>query len=43
MTLFFAEVGNVYYGSRVGGNELEGLAGFEAFQALARFQHRQRA
>ena len=43
MALFVAEVGNVYDRSGVGGNELQGLAGVEAFQALAGFQHRQRA
>lgn len=43
VALFIAKVRNVYDGSRVGGNKLQGLAGFEGFQALARFQHRKRA
>ena len=43
MALFIAEVGNVYDGSGVGGNELQGLAGFETFQPFPRFQHRKRA
>ena len=43
MALLGAEVRDIYDGSRIGGNELQRLAGLEAFQALARFQHRQRA
>lgn len=43
MALFVAEMGNVYDGSGVGGNEPQSVAGFEAFQALAGFQHGKRA
>jgi hypothetical protein len=43
VALFVTEMGNVYDGSGVGGNELQGLAGFEALEALARLQHRKRA
>ena len=43
VALFVAEVGNVYDGSGVSGNELQRIAGFEAFQALARLQHGERA
>ncbi len=43
MALFGAEMGNVYDGSGVGGNEPQNLTGFEALQALAGFQHRKRA
>jgi hypothetical protein len=43
MALFVAEVGNVYDGNGVGGNEPQRLAGFETVQALAGFEHRKRA
>jgi hypothetical protein len=43
MALFIAEVRDIYDGSGVGGNELQRVAGFEALQPLARFQHWQRA
>ncbi len=43
MALFIAKVRNVYDGSGVGGNQLQGVAGIEAFQALARLQHGKRA
>ena len=43
MALTIAEVWNIYDGSGVGGNEPQDLSGFEAFEALARFQHGKRA
>ena len=43
MALTIAEVRNIYDGSGVGGNELQYLPGFEAFEALARFQDGKRA
>lgn len=42
VALFIAEVGNVYDGNRVGGNELQRLAGFEADELLAGLEHGQR-
>lgn len=43
MALFIAEVGNVYDGNRVGGNELQRLARSEILQAFAHLQHGERA
>lgn len=43
MALFGAEMRNVYDGSGVGCNEPQNVAGVEAFQALAGFQHGKRA
>lgn len=43
MALFVAEMGNVYDGSGIGGNEPQNLTGLEALQAFAGFQHGKRA
>jgi hypothetical protein len=42
VALFIAEVGNVYDGNRVGGNELQRLAGSEKAKFLAGLEHGQR-